>query len=224
MTSLEQECPTTLIVGVSPVMIALADEIVKRGERVVLLFRTKDRQREVMAATNWAPGAVQSLVASVTDGKQVIKAFEKIVERSPRLDCLIYNVGIEPDAAIKEVFSGAELVRVMGLNFYGFINCFSLAHPMFKRLGRGHAVVICGAAALALENQPAAYAASRAALQIYLRALRREISETHIIATELYLGRTQTVRGPRRLSRREIVTGVLQVLRSRPAKYVIGKS
>jgi NAD(P)-dependent dehydrogenase (short-subunit alcohol dehydrogenase family) len=166
---------------------------------------------------------VLSLAASVTDGKQVIKAFEKIVDWSPRLDRLIYNVGIEPEDAAKEIFSGAELVRVMGLNFYGFVNCFSLAHPMFKRLGRGHAVVICGSAALSLENQPAAYAASRAALQIYLRALRREISGTQIVATELYLGRTQTVRGPRRLSRKEIVAGALQVLRSRPPKYVIGK-
>jgi NAD(P)-dependent dehydrogenase (short-subunit alcohol dehydrogenase family) len=177
-----------------------------------------------MASTNWAPRSVLTQVASVTDGKQVIKAFEKIVDWSPRLDCLIYNVGIEPDAAVKEVFSGAELVRVMGLNFYGFINCFSLAHPMFKRLGRGHAVVVCGTAALSLENQPAAYAASRAALQIYLRALRRELTGTQVVTTELYLGRTQTVRGPRRLSRREIVSGALQVLRSRPAKYVIGKS
>ncbi len=212
---------TTLIAGISPAMIQVAGELTKRGERVALFFSTKEKLQELTATTAWSKESALPLVASVTDGKSVVKAFETILEWTQRLDCFIYNVGIEPGKAT-EAFSGAELVRVMGLNFYGFVNCFSLTLPFFKRARRGQAVVISGTAALSLEGQPAAYAASRAALQIYLRALRRELSESEITITELYLGYTQTARGRRKLSRREVVEGVLQVVRSRPAKYVVG--
>lgn len=224
MTSLEKEPRVTLIAGVSPAMLSLAGELIKRGERAVFFFRNKEKLQEMMANANWDEESVLPFVASVTDGKSVIKAFEKLVAWTPRLDCLIYNVGIGPGEAAKKSFSGAELVRVMGLNFYGFVNCLSLACPMFKRLGRGQAIVISSAAALSLENQPAAYAASRAALQIYLRALRKELAGSNITATELYLGKIQTARGFRKLGRREIIAGILQILRSRPQKYVIGKT
>lgn len=219
--SAEKQRRTTLIAGISPAMLQVASELVEGGERVVFFFRTKEKLQELPANTTWSKESALPLVASVTDGKSVIKAFEKIVEWTQRLDRFIYNVGIEPGRAI-EAFSGAELVRVMGLNFYGFVNCFSLALPFFKRAGRGQAVVICGTATLSLEGQPAAYAASRAALQIYLRALRGELTEADIVVTELYLGRTQTVQGRRKLTRREVVDGVLQSLRSRPAKYIVG--
>jgi len=220
-TSLENEPRTTLIAGVSPAMLAVTDTLVEQGERVVLFFRTKEKLQELIAHPPWKKEAVLPLLASVTDGKAVIRAYERLIEWSLRLDCLIYNVGFEPNDET-QTFSGAELVRVMGLNFYGFVNCFSLALPMFKRVGRGHAVIICGAAALALEGQPAAYAASRAALQIYLRALRRELTGQAISVTELYIGRKPTVRGPRQLSQREIVEGILQALRSRPGKHIMG--
>jgi NAD(P)-dependent dehydrogenase (short-subunit alcohol dehydrogenase family) len=212
---------TTLIAGISPAMLQVAGELTKRGERVALFFSTKERLQELTATMAWSKESALPLVASVTDGKSVVKAFEAILEWTQRLDGFIYNVGIEPSGAA-EAFSGAELVRVMGLNFYGFVNCFSLTLPFFKRAGRGQAVVISSTAALSLEGQPAAYAASRAALQIYLRALRRELTGADVMVTELYLGYTQTARGRRKLSRREVVEGVLQVLRSRPAKYVVG--
>ncbi|MFH1010362.1 MAG: SDR family NAD(P)-dependent oxidoreductase [bacterium] len=219
----KDEPPTTLIAGASPAMLAITSELIRQNQRVILFFRTKERLQEMLSDTSWDKASMLPLVASVTDGKAVIRAFEKIIEWTLRLDSLIYNVGIEPDEG-SEDFSGAQLVRIMGQNFYGFVNCFSLALPIFKRVGRGHAVVICGAAALALDKQPAAYAASRAALQIYLRALRRELEEEKVVVTEMYLGHTPTVRGPRRLSQREIVQGILQVLRSRPTKFVIGVS
>jgi NADP-dependent 3-hydroxy acid dehydrogenase YdfG len=217
----KDELPTTLIAGVSPAMLTVASELLAQSQRAIFLFRTKEKLQEMMSAGTWDKESALSLAASVTDGKAVVRAFEKIIEWTLRLDCLIYNVGVEPDDEGQD-FSGAQLVRIMGQNFYGFVNCFSLALPIFKRIERGHAVIICGSAALSLEKQPAAYAASRAALQIYLRALRRELADDDIVITELYLGHTPTVRGPRKLSQREIVQGILQVLRSRPTKYVIG--
>ncbi|MBM3324118.1 MAG: SDR family oxidoreductase [Calditrichaeota bacterium] len=217
----KDEPPTTLVAGVSPAMLTVAGELIRQNQRVILFFRTKERLQEMLSDASWDRTSMLPLVASVTDGKAVVRAFERIIEWTLRLDSLIYNIGIEPEEE-GEDFSGAQLVRIMGQNFYGFVNCFSLALPIFKRIGRGHAVVICGAAALSLDKQPAAYAASRAALQIYLRALRRELEEEKIVVTEMYLGHTPTVRGPRKLSQREIVQGILQALRSRPTKYVIG--
>jgi NADP-dependent 3-hydroxy acid dehydrogenase YdfG len=219
--SVENEPRTTLIAGVSPAILEVTDTLTEQGERVVLFFRTREKMQELATHASVKRKSVLPLAASVTDGKSVIQAYEKLVEWSPRLDCLIYNVGLEPGGET-QTFSGAELVRVMGLNFYGFVNCFSLALPLFKHLGQGHAVIIYGAAALALEGQPAAYAASRAALQIYLRALRQELASQAISITELYMGRKETVRGPRRLSQREIVEGILQVLRGRPEKHIMG--
>lgn len=217
----EKEPRTTLIAGVSPVMLDMAHKLTLQGERVVFFFRSKEKLQELIAKVTGPKDLVLPLVASVTDGKAVIKAYEKLIKWTRRLDCLIYNVGIEPSEAT-QAFSGAEFVRVIGLNFYGFVNCFSLALPLFKRVGRGHAIAVCGPAALSLESQPAAYAASRAALQIYVRTLRRELSGNDIAITELYLGRVPMARGTRKPREREVVEGILQVLRSRPAKHVIG--
>ncbi len=221
MESLASHKPTTLIVGVSGDLLDVAREMGREGERVALMSRNADlliRYKEKLEG--WGVEC-EMFVADVTDSQSVLNAMMKFSAWSPRVDRLIYNVGVlstESAATMTE----SELSRVMGANFFGFVNCFQLIQPMFQRLGSGHAIVLSSASAISPDDQPVAYAASKASLKIFLTALRKEIVGKKIAVTEVFLGQMPTSSGLRDLTCEEIVAGLRSALHTRPDRVLIG--
>lgn len=222
LESLTAHSPTTLIVGASGDSGEVGRELGARGERIALLsrdgamlngFRERLEHRGVECAV---------FEADVTESESVLTAFMHLSRWSLRLDRLIYNVGAVSNERAAEV-SESELARVMGVNFFGFVNCFQLALPMFQRLGRGHVVTMSRATESAENEVSVAYAASRASLQIYVNALRNELAEKHVHFTDVMLGRSSVAGEYQELTCEEIVAGLLRVMEELPERFVIGK-
>lgn len=222
MESLTDYPATTLIVGASGDLVEVGRELGARGERIALLsrdaamlngFRERLERRGVECAV---------IEADVTESESVLTAFMRLGKWSVRLDRMIYNVGAVSNERAVEV-SESELARVMGVNFFGFVNCFQLALPMFQRLGRGHVVTMSRVTESDESAVSVAYAASRASLQIYVNALRNELAERHIDFTDVLLGRGLVAGETQELRCEEIVAGLMRVTEERPARFIIGK-
>lgn len=222
MESINHRAPATLIVGVSGDLLEVARELGRQGERIGLLSRnTQLLYRYKERLEGWGVEC-EAFAADVSESQSVLNAMMSFSAWSPRADRLIYNVGVlstETAATVTE----SELSRVMGANFFGFVNCFQLVQPMFQRLGQGHAVVVSSVAALEPETQPVAYAASKASLKIYVNSLRKEVVKYRIRISEIYLGQIATSDGPRDLTCEEIVAGVCHVIQSKPERFLIGE-
>jgi hypothetical protein len=212
---------TTLLVGPSPTLIEMATTLGREGERIGLLARTVARLRQCKQHLEAHDVDCEWFTADVSDAGAVLAAFKRFADWSPRLDRLIYNVGIASHEPAVDVTT-SSLHNVMGANFFGLVNCLRLAHPMFKRTGGGHVLIL--SSARALENdQSVAYAASKASVRIYIAALRRELGESPIKFSEVYLGQMRGNSGWRDLTQEEIVSGVLSTIQLQPERCIIGE-
>ncbi|MBU0692584.1 SDR family oxidoreductase [bacterium] len=221
MEPLDFSAKTSLIAGVSADMIEIYRSLIPKAGKAGLMSRNEKKLDQLMQRLiGWGVDAA-SFRADVTDSASVLEAFREFSVWSKRLDVFIYNVGVVSNESASEV-TESELSRVMSANFFGFVNCFQLVMPMMKKTGGGQAVIISGSSALEPERESVAYAASNASLQIYTKALRRELAGTGIQITELYLGKMQSGAGWRWLTCEEIVAGVLRALSTVPDRLTIG--
>lgn len=116
MESLDGHRPATLIVGVSGDLLEVARELGRQGERIGLLSRNTGliyRYQERLQS--WGVDC-EVFVADVTESQGVLNAMMKFSAWSPRVDRLIYNVGVLSTESAASVTEG-ELARVMGANF-----------------------------------------------------------------------------------------------------------
>jgi uncharacterized protein len=221
LESLDFTGKTTLIAGVSADMVEVCRSLIPRAGKVALLSRNEKKLEQFThRLINWGVDAT-AFKADVTDAESVLNAFREMTAWSRNLDVFIYNVGVVSTESATEV-TESELSRVMSANFFGFVNCFQLAMPVMKKSGGGHSIIISGSRGLNPDEEPVAYAASKASLQIYAKALRRELKPSGISITELYLGRMQSGAGWRWLTCEEIVAGVRLALSERPERMIVG--
>lgn len=221
MESLDLSAKTSLIAGASADLIEVYRGLVPKAGRAGLISRNEKKLDQLMQRLiGWGVDAA-SFRADVTDSNSVLEAFHEFSAWSRRLDVFIYNVGVVSNESASEV-TESELSRVMSVNFFGFVNCIQLVLPMMKKTGGGHALIISGSSALEPESESVAYSASNASMQIYTKALRRELAGSGIKITELYLGKMQSGAGWRWLTCEEIVEGVIKALTSRPERITIG--
>ncbi len=213
---------TTLIVGASPDLVELGKLLGRDGERIGLVARTDSRLRQFKERLDACGLESETFVADVTEAESVLSAFQRFAKWSPRLDRLIYNVGTESHEHAADVTT-SSLHKVMSANFFGFVNCMQLALPMLRRTGGGQVITLSSTRALK-HDQPVAYAASKASLQIYVSALRRELSQSALRISEVFLGQTRSGRGWRDLVCEEIVRGLLTAIHEQPERYVIGEA
>jgi short-subunit dehydrogenase len=214
---------TTLIAGVSADLIELAHRLGKNGEQIGLISRTPERLKQYQDWLAEHGCRCEIFPADVTDAASIAQAFEDFAAWSQRLDRLIYNVGMISSELTLEL-TDIELQRVMGANFFGFANCFRMAYPMFKRTGGGHVIALSSVKALYPDSSPVAYSASKASLQIYISAIRRETQDDHIHFTELFLGQKSVGLQARNLTREEIVEGFLHILEQHPRRFRLDQS
>ncbi|RPH93237.1 SDR family NAD(P)-dependent oxidoreductase [candidate division KSB1 bacterium] len=213
---------TTLIAGASPDLVEAARLLGRRGERVALIARAELQLSEFRISLDAEGIACWIFPADVTEPSQVMKAFTNLTGWSKRLDRLIYNAGVVSSELTADL-TGSEMHRVMSANLFGFVNCFQLAHPMFKRTGGGHAVIVSNSSAYGSDTIGAAYTASKASLQIYAATLRRELADENIRISELHLGKMQDGPDWRYLYQAEVVAAVMRMLDEKHDRYVVGE-
>ncbi|WP_157245983.1 SDR family oxidoreductase [Nonomuraea typhae] len=178
-----------LITGATgPVAEATIALLAKRGDMLMLTGRNEERLAELYRIYG-APGRVETLAADVTTGEGARAAAQATISQFGRLDGLIHMVGgfhAGPVALTED----EDYERLMRVNFLSAVKATRAVLPHLRSGGR---LVFFGSP-LAAEPLAAlgGYAASKAALITWMRALSHEVKHRDIHANAVILTMADT--------------------------------
>ena len=168
---------------------ALAVELARRGYRLAISARREERLitlKEEIAS--FAPDLqVVARRLDVTDTGAVFEAFAAAAAELGGIDIAIANAGV---ASRSEAGSGEfeHAKRTIEVNVIGAMATVDAAVRHFRERGRGHVVGICSVAGMRGLPRSAPYSASKAALAVYLEAVRAELLGSGIDVSVIHPG------------------------------------
>jgi 3-oxoacyl-[acyl-carrier protein] reductase len=170
---------------------AIARELARRGALVYLGARDEAKLAEAVAEIEREGGKARALALEVSDRSSVDAAFAAILEREGRLDHLVNNAGITRDNLLLRM-KPEEWSQVLAVNLTGVFHCTQAAlRPMIKqRFGR--IVNITSVVGLAGNAGQANYAASKAGIVGFTKAVAREVATRSITANAVAPGYIET--------------------------------
>ncbi|MET0952831.1 MAG: oxidoreductase [Aeromicrobium sp.] len=159
---------------------ALADEIVRRGDRVAVTARDASRLADV-------PDGASSLglVLDLTDESTFDPALDRLDRAFGPVDVLINNAGYGLLGAIEET-SQAELRDQLETNFFGPATLTSRLLPGLRERGSGAVVNVSSVSGVRGAPGSGYYAASKFALEGWSDSLRFELAPfgVHVMVVE----------------------------------------
>jgi NAD(P)-dependent dehydrogenase (short-subunit alcohol dehydrogenase family) len=151
---------------------ALAEDVIARGERVVVAARKLDILRELVAL---APSRVLALSLDVTDAARIPAALAEARARFGEIDVLVNNAGFSIIGALEET-SDAELRTVMETMFFGPVALSKALLPRMRARQAGTIVQITSVGGLSTAAGFGAYCAAKHALEGMSEALAKEVA------------------------------------------------
>ena len=170
---------------------AIARELARRGAFVFLGARDAGRLDEVAGEIAAAGGQAAALSLEVSERPSVDAAFEKILAAKGRLDHLVNNAGITRDNLLLRM-KPDEWTQVLDVNLTGAFHCTQAAlRPMLKQRA-GRIVNITSVVGLTGNAGQANYAASKAGLVGFTKAVAREVASRSITVNAVAPGYVET--------------------------------
>ena len=180
-----------------------------------------------------------ALEVDVTCKPAVVAAVQTVVERLGGLDILVNNAGIFPIASVAAM-PEAEWDRVMAINLKGVFLCCQAALGPMRQRGGGRIINLSSVSGLVGAVGFAHYAASKAGVIGFTKALAREAAPMGITVNAVAPGiiGTETSQHTfpaqalalyeaqvplRRLGQPEDLTGIVAFLASAEAAYITGQ-
>lgn len=118
---------------------ALAEEMARRGARMVISDLNRERIEEVNDGIVKAGGNSTALTLDVTDYEAVKAMIDGAFAEHGRIDYLFNNAGIAVGGDASE-FTIEDWRRVIDVNLYGVVNGVAAAYPLMVEQGFGHIV------------------------------------------------------------------------------------
>lgn len=217
---------------------AVAIELARAGARVACVARNEEKLANTVAEIAALGGTAQAIACDVADPAGVQRAVEAVLASWQQIHVLVNNAGITRDALLARM-QDAQWDEVLNTNLRGaFLFTRAVTRPMMQaRYGR----IINMASVSGLVGNPgqANYAASKAGLIGFTRAVARELASRKItvnavapgfIETEMTQALGDTVleeiknRIPvKRLGQAEEVAAAVRFLASPAAGYITGQ-
>ncbi|MFE6685024.1 SDR family oxidoreductase [Streptomyces sp. NPDC057743] len=158
---------------------AIAERLMKEGDRVAITFRKEDPE---------IPGAY-AVQCDVTDSHQVDAAFDEVERELGPVEVLIANAGTTSDNLLLDM-TDEQFRQVMDTNVFGAFAAARRAHRTMPN--DGSIIVISSAIAPFGAFGQANYAASKGALVSLTRSLMREFADRGIRANAVMPGPIHT--------------------------------
>lgn len=163
--------------GSSGIGLQLARELTKKGGNILLIARNEENLKkaveEVSSLKVKSHQKIDYLSLDVGDAEAVEKKLPEAVKKFGPPDILINNAGISAYANYFEKITYQQFDRVVKTNFYGVRNVTYALYPLLIER-KGHIVIVSSAAAFFGMPGYTAYAATKAALNIFAESLRYE--------------------------------------------------
>ena len=180
---------TAMVTGASRgIGFAIATALAARGVRVALLARPGTRLDQAAGAIG---GRAIAVPADITQPDAVRAAFARVHEAFGRLDILVNNAGLSGLHRV-ETLSDVALRREVDTNFLGLVYCTRAAIPLLRAAGGGDIVNVSSNAVTEPYPFLSVYAATKAAVELFSVALRREVEGDGTRVTVFRCGPTWT--------------------------------
>jgi 3-oxoacyl-[acyl-carrier protein] reductase len=171
---------------------AAALELAAQGAAVLVNYqRSAAAAEEVVGRITAGGGDAIVFQADVADEAQVRAMVEAALERWGRLDVLVNNAGVTDDAPLMRL-KPEQWRRVIEIDLTSVFLCSRAALPAMRRQRYGRIVSVGSLAGLAGNVGQTNYAAAKAGLIGFTRALAREVAADGITANVVAPGYIDT--------------------------------
>ena len=167
---------------------AIALELARRGAKVVVNYaKDADGAQSVVSAIREAGGEAQAMQADVSDFKASEGLIKATVEAYGALDILVNNAGTTRDTLIM-MMSEADWDTVLQTNLKSAFNCSKAAVRTMMRKRYGRIINMTSVVGIAGNAGQTNYAASKAGLIGFTKALAREVAPRNITVNAIAPG------------------------------------
>jgi 3-oxoacyl-[acyl-carrier protein] reductase len=183
---------------------AVAVRLARDGAHVVVNYqRNAAAAAETVALVIAAGGSAEALPFDVADGDAVRRAVAECVERLGRCDVLVNNAGMTIDTLLVRL-KDADWDRVMAVNLRGTFNCTKAVSRAMIRAQFGRIVNMTSVIGTTGNAGQAAYAAAKAGIVGFTKAVARELAGRNITVNAVAPGFIDT----------EMIAGLPEATRS----------
>ena len=181
--------------------LALVKEFLKQGNRVIATARQPDKADELNALSKTYHEPNYTVIPmDVTNADSVNQAYSKIAQSFSSLDILINNAGVNPDVK-DEKFEDMDIAHfemAFDVNVVGVARVSRSLLPLLRKGNEPRIINISsGAGSIAIKTnfKLYSYSTSKAALNMFTRALAAELKPEEIIVVALSPGWVRTDMG-----------------------------
>jgi NADP-dependent 3-hydroxy acid dehydrogenase YdfG len=161
------------------------------GASVVLGARRQDRIQALADELTNGGGRAIAVTTDVRDRTQVKKLVDAAVETYGRIDVLINNAGLMPQALLEQLQID-EWDRMIDVNIKGVLYGIAAALPHMKKQKAGHIINVSSVAGHKVGPGFAVYAATKHAVRALSEGLRQEVKPYNIRTTVVSPGAVAT--------------------------------
>lgn len=171
---------------------SIAKALGAAGAHVVVAARSEDKAAAVAQAIAAAGGSAEALRLDVADSASVSAGFKAVVEKHGKLDVLVNNAGITDDGLILRM-SRESWDKVIATDLTGVFLCSQeAAKVMLKKRVPGRIVNITSVVGLMGNPGQTNYAAAKAGVVGFTKALAREIGSRGVTVNAVAPGYIET--------------------------------
>ncbi|MCF6411988.1 SDR family NAD(P)-dependent oxidoreductase [Pseudalkalibacillus salsuginis] len=160
------------------------------GCHVYLVGRTFQTLEKVENIIKQTGGNATSIVCDITDYNEVQTTIQSLL-KSAKIDIFINNAGTGCFGPLNS-YTNEEIDQVMATNVKGTINMTRAAIPVLLEQGEGQILNIISTAGLRGKKNESVYVASKFAVRGFTESLIKELEETAIKVTAVYMGGMDT--------------------------------
>jgi 3-oxoacyl-[acyl-carrier protein] reductase len=168
---------------------AVSQRFLKEGWLVAVNYRSDSLSAEEFASAN--PDAVRLFACDVTDTRAVDEMVATIEAELGPIEALVNNAGSWRGAPIEQLTS-EDFLSVLTVTLVGAKNCVAAVAPFMRARGRGRIVNVSSAVGLVGWKGDSAYAAAKAGLIGFTRAIAKELAADGIRVNAVAPGFVET--------------------------------
>jgi NADP-dependent 3-hydroxy acid dehydrogenase YdfG len=161
------------------------------GAAVALGARRADRLKALASEISDNGGKALAVATDVTSRDQVKALVEQVVARFGRIDVMINNAGLMPQAPLERL-KVDEWDRMIDVNIKGVLYGIAAALPHMQRQKAGHFINVSSVAGHRIGPGFAVYAATKHAVRALSEGLRQEVKPYNIRTTVISPGAVAT--------------------------------
>lgn len=169
---------------------ATAILLASQGARVMIFGRHKQELNDAMNDIRETGGEVLGLTADVSDPDDIQRVFKEVDQQMEKLDILINNAALGYGSVMEGGYP--EWDYILKTNLLGYMAMTNEAIERMKANGWGHIVNIGSMSADEREKDSSVYVATKAGIQGFSEALRKEVNPLGIKVTLIEPGAVGT--------------------------------